>query len=122
MNANDLFNRPQKGKLVKSLFTLLILLIATISSSAQEVKWTKELPGDILWQEVTVLGNLIVSTDTQLIGVDPGTGNIIWSKPEHAKIELYAYSELANSPFFTVTKDNSIHLIDQLTGKEVFNS
>jgi hypothetical protein len=122
MNANDLFNRPEKGKLVKSLFTLLILLVGTISSSAQEVKWTKELPGDILWQEVTVLGNLIVSTDAQLVGIDPNTGNIIWSKPEHAKIELSAYNELANSPFFTVTKNNSIHLIDQLTGKEVFNS
>lgn len=122
MIINDLINQIQKGKSLNYFFVLLIILVATVGSRAQEVKWTKELPGDILWQEVTVLGNLIVSTDAQLLGLDPGTGNVIWSKPEHAKIGRDAYNELANSPFFTISKNNSIHLIDQLTGKEVFNS
>lgn len=122
MMANDLLNRAQKARLAKYLLILLFPFVATVSSIAQEVKWTKELPGDILWQEVTVLGNLIVSTNAQLVGIDPNTGDIIWSKPEHAKISREAYNELANSPFFTVSKNNSIHLIDQLTGKEVFNS
>lgn len=122
MIANDLLNRTLKGKLAKCFFILQFLIATIVTSFAQEVKWTKELPGNILWQEVTVLGNLIVSTDAQLVGIDPDTGNIIWSKPEHAKIGLEGYNELANSPFFTITKNNSIHLIDQLTGNEVFNS
>ena len=122
MIINDLINQIQKGKSLNYFFVLLIILVATVGSRAQKVKWTKELPGDILWQEVTVLGNLIVSTDAQLLGLDPGTGNVIWSKPEHAKIGRDAYNELANSPFFTISKNNCIHLIDQLTGKEVFNS
>ncbi len=115
-------DRKQNRFLLIFLFSSILFLLATIMSVGQEVKWTKDLPGNILWQEVTVLGNLIVSTDTQLVGIDPDTGNIIWSKPEHTNIGLEAYAELANSPFFTVTKNNSIHLIDQLTGKEVFNS
>jgi outer membrane protein assembly factor BamB len=122
MIANDNINRTQKGKLLNYFFALLIILVATMGGRAQEIKWSKELPGDILWQEVTVLGNLIVSTDAQLLGIDPETGNIIWSKPEHAKISRDGYNELANSPFFTIAKNNSIHLIDQLSGKEVFNS
>ena len=122
MIINDILNCAGRQRFLKYLFTSLLIITASTSSFSQAVKWSKVLPGDILWQEVTVLGNLIVSTNAQLLGIDPNTGDILWSKPEHAKIGLDGYNELANSPFFTVTKNNSIHLIDQLTGKEVFNS
>ena len=104
----------------------LVVFLITISSftgfTQIEVKWTKELPADILWQEVTVLGNLIVSSTNQLVGLDNETGEIRWSKPEHAGLNREAFNELPNSPFFTVTASNSIHLIDQVSGDEVFNS
>jgi hypothetical protein len=122
MIINNLLNHTKRQLSIKYLFASLLIITASASSFSQAVKWSKVLPGDILWQEVTVLGNLIVSTDAQLLGIDPNTGDVLWSKPEHAKIGLDGYNELANSPFFTVTKNNSIHLIDQLTGKEVFNS
>ena len=44
-----------------------------------EVKWKKQVPTDILWQEVTALENLIVSSRGGLIGVDTETGDISWS-------------------------------------------
>ena len=81
-----------------------------------------KLPADILWQEVTALGNLIVSSNNQLVGIDIETGEIRWSKPEHAGLNREAFGELPKSPFFTVTAQNSIHLMDQLSGDEVFNS
>ncbi len=80
------------------------------------------MPADILWQEVTALGNLIVSSDNQLVGIDTKTGEILWSRQEHAGISRGTFKELPNSPFFTVTTKNSIHLIDQLSGDEVFDS
>ncbi len=110
----------------RSSHYLLLAILLTVSSftgfTQIEVKWTKELSADIAWQEVTALGNLIVSSTNQLVGLDNETGEIRWSKPEHAGLNREEFNELPNSPFFTVAASNSIHLIDQLTGDEVFNS
>jgi len=116
-NASVVTKRPQY------LLLAILLTVSSFTGFAQiEVKWTNELPADILWQEVTALGNLIVSSNNQLVGIDTETGENRWSKQEHAGLNREAFNELPNSPFFTVTTGNSIHLIDQLSGDEVFNS
>jgi outer membrane protein assembly factor BamB len=108
---------------IKYLSLVILFALSTFTGFAQvDVKWTKELPADILWQEVTALGNLIVSSDNQLVGVDTETGEIRWSKHQYAGLYREAFNELPNSPFFTVATDNSLHLIDQLSGDEVFDS
>ena len=102
-----------------------MVLVSVISSSvlAQvEMKWQNELSADIRWQEVTSLGNLIVSSGNQLAGIDPASGTVTWSKPALAGMDRDSYRELPNSPFFTVTKGDDILLIDQLTGDLVFDS
>ena len=61
----------------KYLSLIILFALSTFTGFAQvDVKWTKELPADILWQEVTALGNLIVSSDNQLVGVDTETGEV----------------------------------------------
>jgi outer membrane protein assembly factor BamB len=87
-----------------------------------EVKWNKQLSTDILWQEVTALGNLIVSSKEGLMGVDTATGEIVWSSRAYGSLGRQAYEELPNSPFFTVTVNNTLYMVDQFSGKEVFNS
>lgn len=121
MKNNSL--HTQNNRSIKYLFLVILITLRSLTGFAQvEVKWTTELPADILWQEVTALGNLIVSSDNQLAGIDTETGEIRWSKPEHAGLNRGAFNELPNSPFFTMTTNNSIHLIDQLSGDEVFDS
>ena len=101
----------------------ILVCASTFTGFAQvKVKWTKELPADILWQEVTTLGNLIVCSENQLVGINTETGATGWSKPEYAGLPWEAFNELPNSPFFTVTTSNSLHLLDQLSGNEVFDS
>lgn len=103
----------------------IVVLVSAINFSlfAQiEVKWKNELSADIYWQEVTSLGNLIVSSGNQLSGFNTETGAPIWSKPALAGLNRNAYQELPNSPFFTITKGDDILLIDQLTGDLVFDS
>jgi outer membrane protein assembly factor BamB len=87
-----------------------------------EVKWNKQLPANILWQEVTALGNLIVSSREGLMSVDTETGDIVWSSHAYGNLGREAYEEIPNSPFFTVTANNTLRLIDQFSGTEVFNS
>jgi hypothetical protein len=106
--------------------SLSIFILAGIFNFAGygqvDIKWEKELPADILWQEVTALGNLIVSTKGQLTGINTETGGTLWTKPDLGGIGHAAYSELPNSPFFTVTNGTGIYAIDQLSGDLVFDS
>lgn len=113
---------------IKIGFKRCLVLVAMISLNSLallaqvEVKWQNELSADIYWQEVTTLGNLIVSSGNQLSGISTETGKVLWSKGDLAGLNREAFNELPNSPFFTVTKGNSILLIDQLTGDLVFDS
>ena len=103
-------------------FLLLLMVFPLLSFSQVEMKWNKEVPTKILWQEVTSLGNLIVSSREELIGIDTETGEISWEKRAFGNLDRAAFEELPNSPFFSVTTDRSLHLIDQFSGNEVFNS
>ena len=103
-------------------FFVLTVMINFAAYAQVEVKWEKELSSDILWQEVTALGNLIVSSGNQLAGVNTETGEITWSKQELAGLGRQAYKELPNSPFFTIDLGNSIMVLDQLSGDMVFDS
>ncbi|ALM07028.1 hypothetical protein SB49_03815 [Sediminicola sp. YIK13] len=98
------------------------MVLPLLSFSQVEMKWNKEVPTKILWQEVTSLGNLIVSSREELIGIDTETGAISWGKRAFGNLDRAAFEELPNSPFFSVTTSNSLHLIDQFSGDEVFNS
>ena len=118
----DTFSANHISRIGKYLFLVFLALSTFIGSAQVEIKWTKELSADILWQEVTALGNLIVSSGDQLVGIDPKSGEIRWSKHEHAGLNREAFNVLPNSPFFTVTANNSIQLIDQLSGDVVFDS
>lgn len=105
----------------KSLL-ILAILCPFLHFAQVDVKWNKQLPTDILWQEVTALGNLIVSSKAGLIGVNTETGAINWSNSALGDLGRDTFEELPNSPFFTMTTNNTLHMIDQFSGKEVFNS
>lgn len=87
-----------------------------------DMKWNKKMGSTIQWQEVTTLGNLIISSGESLSAIDSETGDVIWSKREHANISKDFYEELPNSPFFSIENKSVFLLIDQFTGDEVFNS
>ena len=111
------------NRIARYLSVFFVAGIISYSALAQvEVKWEKELTSDILWQEVTALGNLIVSSGNQLAGVDTETGAIVWSKPELAGLNRVAYNEIPRSPFFAVDLGKSILVMDQFSGDMIFDS
>ncbi|WP_149275801.1 PQQ-binding-like beta-propeller repeat protein [Pareuzebyella sediminis] len=108
---------------MKAYKLFILMVLVPLAQYAQvEVKWNKALPTDILWQEVTALGNLIVSSREGLMGVDTETGTISWTHRNLGNLDRLSFEELPNSPFFTMTAERSLHMIDQFSGKEVFNS
>ena len=110
------FSSKFKALLLVALFFPLIIF------GQVEVKWNKQLTSNIRWQEVGSLGNLIVCSGETLMGINTETGDITWSKTEHANLAKGQYRELPNSPFFTIDNNDAFYLIDQFSGDEVFNS
>ena len=111
-----------KSKINTFLLLITISFSPFLANAQAELSWDKQFTSTIKWQELNYLGNLVVSSSEALMGVDNVDGEINWSKTEFANLDRGAYKELANSPFFTIQKDNTIYLLDQLTGDEVFNS
>ena len=110
-------------RLGRCLLVFILAVIINFSAFAQvEVKWDRELSSNILWQEVSALGNLILCSGDQLAGVNTETGEVIWSRPELSGLGHLAYREIPNSPFFTVDLGNSILMLDQWSGDLVFDS
>ncbi len=105
----------------KSLL-LAAILCPAIHFAQIEVKWQQNLSSNIQWQEVTALGNLIVSSGDGLMGVDTETGAVNWSHIAFSNLDRMGYAELPDSPFFTITDGNGFYLIDQFSGNKVFSS
>lgn len=103
-------------------FLIAATLFPLLGYGQIEVKWNNQLTSNILWQEISSLGNLMISTGEALMGVNTETGDIAWSKNEYASLPRQNFRELPNSPFFIVEIKNNIYLIDQFTGDEVFCS
>jgi len=115
--------RKELNAKYKAVILLIAIVLFSFMAKAQaNLTWDKEFTSTINWQELNYLGNLVVSSSDALMGVDYVDGDVTWSKPEFANLEREAYKDLANSPFFTIQKDNAVYLIDQLSGDEVFNS
>jgi outer membrane protein assembly factor BamB len=122
----NFFNKHDimKKNLISNIkvFLLVATLFPLIVNGQIEVKWNKQITTNIQWQEVSSLGNLIICSREALMGINTETGDITWSKPDHANLERELYRELPNSPFFTIENNNVFYLIDQFSGDEVFNS
>lgn len=104
------------------LLSLLFLLLASPGNTQVVVKWEKELSGDLLWQQVTSLGNLIASTEDGLERIDTETGELSWEIEGLANLGREQFTELPDGPFFKVETSDAFYLIDQFSGDVVFDS
>src|SRR2546430_8975624 len=55
---------------------------AAPAPSGATAAWTLKLKGDILWQQATPMGALLVSTHAALSAADIDRGQATWEKPE----------------------------------------
>lgn len=109
-------------KTVLTLFFLALTLLTLPALAQVEEKWEKELPVSLLWQRVTALGQLVVSTQAGLSGIDSETGDVKWRLEGLANLTQEEFVELPDSPFFKVESASGFYLIDQFSGDIVFDS
>ena len=108
----------------KKITLLVVLAVVTSFSCFSQVNelWQKDLKGDLLWQQVTSYGNYIVCTTADLSGVDPVTGEELWSNPKFANILNEQLEELSGSPMIIINENEDVSIIDPFSGDVKFNA
>jgi hypothetical protein len=107
------------------MIAAFVLLVSITALRAQTVSpaWEAELPGPIQWQKVTSLGNLIVSTGTELHGIDPATGKISWTLDQVQYTTEENFQNIEGTPFFSVSDNKgTMFIVEPFEGKLLFSS
>ncbi len=105
---------------LKSTIILLVLCM-NIHAQINEI-WNARFESEILWQEVTSLGNLIVCSNDGLFGIDPQSGTILWKIAQFAGLPRENYAPIEQSPFISVANPDATYLLEPFEGKIVFDS
>ena len=106
-----------------SLVTVCLLSVSILQVQAQVKEvWKNDVKQEVLWQEVTGLGDLILSTKGGLLAYNTETGTEIWSHKEFAGLERNSFRQIDGSPLISITRPSGISIIEPIKGRELFNS
>src|SRR5467141_109624 len=100
----------------------LIAQGAAPAPSGATAAWTLKLKGDILWQQATPMGALLVSTDDALSAVDIERGQVTWEKPELGGLLADSVHMVEGSLLMEATRPGLLLIFDPVTGTVVFDS
>ncbi len=104
----------------------LICFVAT-QSFASAPLWSAKLPEAIKWTQMTQMGVLLAGANTSLSGLDPQTGEILWTRDDIKKTAPFNTKEVLGTPILMVndysgmgtkTKMYAINLTD---GKDLWS-
>ncbi|MCD4794387.1 MAG: PQQ-binding-like beta-propeller repeat protein [Bacteroidales bacterium] len=113
---------------IKVLVALVFSILLSATVMAQErndADWVASFGEDVIWQRVTSFGMLVVATTDGLHGVDPATGNVLWTKNELADLPESGYLPIDGSPFIQLSsadENPTVFIIEPFEGTLVFNS
>lgn len=111
-----------KAKSTKLLFCIAsCVLFGSLQGQINEM-WTIRFESEILWQEVTSLGNLITCTNKGIFGIDPESGDKIWMLEQFAGIPRDNLYPIDQSPFISIATADATYLLEPFGGNIVFDS
>lgn len=67
-----------------------------------KVAWENNFESNIDWFSLTPAGNLVVSSNKSLFGVEGATGKILWKNEQFGNIDKDNFSMIANSPYIAM--------------------
>jgi len=113
-----------------AVFGLAVLLLLAVSAyAAVEPSWKISFDDEIKWQQLTPVGNLIVSTDKALYSVDPTSGKIAWQSEELKKLKQEFFDLIPMTPYAVINLSEGFMgqkgrtmLFDIWEGKSVWDS
>jgi len=112
---------------------LLPAAAATSSAAATEPAasptlapaWSLRLDGEVEWQRVAPLGQLLVKTSRALTAIDPGRGRVLWTHTDLGGLAQDHYEEIAGTSLIAVSDGLSrprLVILDSVDGRIIFDS
>lgn len=87
--------------------------------------WTLHLDGDVEWQRVAPLGQLLVKTTSALCAIDPERGRVLWTHAGLGGLAPDHYEEIGGTSLVAVsdgaTRPRTV-ILDTVDGRVVFDS
>ncbi len=110
----------------RSLQIVLALLWAGAAFAQSAPTWKANITGSVLWQKVTPMGTLVVTTTDGMYGIDPASGKVSWSQKSLSNVAEENYEVIPNTPFVAIVKPNGNvgehTVINSVDGKILCNS
>lgn len=107
----------------KQHYSLLVLLLLALQVSSQVSEaWTATASSRVNWQRVTPMGDFIVASSSSLASFNADDGQALWSLEKFGGLSEGDVTQVGDSPFLSITKNDIIYLLDPFSGEEKFNS
>ena len=71
-------------------------------SKENKVAWENDFESNIDWFSLTPAGNLVVSTNKALFGVDGSSGKIMWKNDKFGNMDKDNFAMVENSPYIAI--------------------
>lgn len=111
-----------------TLCYLVFSLVTTSVTIAQNAPlWSAEFDRNLNWMELTDAGYLLVNTNDAMYGVDPESGDLLWSIEELRRTDNETVEMLEATPFFFAVGRGlgtlkPYYMIDSMTGEIIVNT
>ncbi len=128
----------KKTKLLICLWALIMLSSLNIEAQTKAT-WTTTIDYNMKWLRVTPFGQVIASTSKGLLGIEPVTGQTIWTITELTNCDKNSYTTIEGSSYISITTASNwtstssmsdvpnklnerVYIIDPIKGAIVFSS
>lgn len=108
----------------KSKYLCLIILLGCIlnleaknNPTKPSPAWNVHFESDILWQQVTPLGNLVINTSGGLYGIDGQTGQKSWEINRFGNLPPDSYRPLPGTFFAEIVLPDAIVILNPYNGR-----
>jgi hypothetical protein len=116
MKTNTLFN---------TLFTLLCTFVV-VAQKAEQPDWSYDIGGKINEMYLTQAGTLVVASNDGLVGIKPGSNELLFKFTEYGRVKPEEISFIPNSPYVVVAQGGVMSskktVIDFISGQTLFSS
>jgi outer membrane protein assembly factor BamB len=102
------------------LFAFIVgFFIAATSNDPHKASpsWSISFNSDILWQQITPLGNLVINTQDGLYGVNTESGQKSWEIAGLGNIPASSYQPLSGTFFAEIETSNAVVIINPYNGR-----
>jgi len=115
----------QTTRKIMPLFIVILYLMSSLVSQAQEVDFQYQFNGKIKWMKLTNTGTLLASTGEALVGIKPNSNEVTFKLDRLKKVKLENLEFVPDTPYVIVKPRGLFKhtvVIDIVKGKIIFDS